>query len=198
MAYLVAIIVGAVFGGADQYLGTLTPFVALGSWTIAVSGMSAPWLVLPFAFGWSQVRPGRAMLLGLVATQAALVGYFVLTLSPLEGVPISDFPAGLRALLLNGGLHGGNVAWVVAGMVTGPLYGLLGPRWRVRRSWISAALVTGALCLEPLARQAVGQLPPPGVVWDAEAGLGVAAAAFFVIATMAYRRTGAPGRPSAH
>jgi hypothetical protein len=197
MVYLVAIIVGVVFGGADQYLGTLTSFAALGSWTIAVSGMSAPWLVLPFVCGWSQVRPGRAMLLGLVAPQAALVGYFVLTLSPLEGVPLGDFPAGLRALLLNGGLHSGNVAWVVAGLVTGPLYGLLGQRWRVRRSWISAALVTGALCLEPLARHAVGQLPQPRIVWDGEIAVGAALATWFVFATLGHRRESAPGRPSA-
>lgn len=195
MAYLVAVAVGLVFGGGDQYLGSLTPYLTLGSWTLAVSGMSAPWLVLPFVFGRSQVRPGRAMLLGLVATQSALVGYFALTLSPLEGVPLSGVPAGLHALLLNGGLHGANAAWVVAGCVTGPLYGLLGQRWRVHRSWISATLVTGALCLEPLARQAVGQLPPPGVVWDAEVVMGGAVAACFAIAALAHRRGSQP--PSA-
>jgi hypothetical protein len=195
MAYLVAVAVGLMFGGGDQYLGSLTPYLTLGSWTLAVSGMSAPWLVLPFAFGWSQVRPGRAMLLGLVATQSALVGYFALTLSPLEGVPLSGFPAGLHALLLNGGPHGANAAWVVAGLVTGPLYGLLGQRWRVHRSWISATLVTGALCLEPFARHAVGQLPPPSVVWDVEVVMGGAVAACFVIATLAHRRASQP--PSA-
>jgi hypothetical protein len=197
MAYLVAIAVGVVFGGGDQYLGTLTSFTALGSWTIAVSGMSAPWLVLPFVFGWSQVRPRRAMLLGLVATQAALVGYIVMTLSPVEGVATGEFPAALRAMLLNGGVHGANVTWVVAGLITGPLYGLLGQRLRVRRSWISVALVTGALCLEPLARHAVGRLPPPGVVWEIEVAAGVAAAACFATAMLARRRAGPPG-PSVH
>ena len=68
-----------------------------------------------------------------------------MTLSPLEGVPLSGFAAGLRALLLNGGPHGAHAPWVVAGLVTGPLYGLLGQPWRVHRSWISATLVTGAL-----------------------------------------------------
>jgi hypothetical protein len=197
MAYMVAIMVGVVFGGGDQYLGTLTSFTALGSWTIAVSGMSAPWLVLPFVFGWSQVRSGRAMLLGLVATQAALVGYIVMTLSPVEGVATGEFPAALRAMLLNGGVHGANATWVAAGLVTGPLYGLLGQRWRVRRSWISVALVTGALCLEPLARHAVGQLPPPGLVWEVEVAVGVAAAACFV-ATVSRRRPGSTPRPRAH
>src|SRR4029078_10506536 len=195
MAYLVAVAVGLMFGGGDQYLGSLTPYLTLGSWALAVGAMSAPWLVLPFAFGWSQVRPGRAMLLGLTATQSALVGYFALTLSPLEGVPLSGFPAGLHALLLNGGPHGANAAWVVAGLVTGPLYGLLGQRWRVHRSWISATLVTGALCLEPFARQAVGQLPPPSVVWGVEGVMGRVVAACCAIATLAHRRGSQP--PSA-
>jgi hypothetical protein len=118
-----------------------------------------------------------------------------LTLSPLEGVPLSGVPAGLRALLFNGGLHGANAAWVVAGLVTGPLYGLLGQRWRVHRSWISATLLTGALCLEPFARHAVGQLSPPSVVWDVEVVTGGAVAACFVIASLTHRRGSQP--PSA-
>lgn len=189
-------VVGLVFGGVDQYLGSGRSLVVFG-WPSTASQMSAPWLILPFVFGWSQVRPGRAMLLGMVATQSALAGYFALTLSPLEGVPLDRFPEGLQALLLNGGLHGGNVAWVVAGLVTGPLYGLLGQRWRVRRSWISAVLVTGALLLEPVARQAVGQLAPPSMVWIAEIAMGAATAVAFVIAALTYRRAGAPGPPSA-
>ncbi len=132
------------------------------------------------------------MLLGLIVTQSALVGYFASRLNPLEGVPLSGFPAGLHGLLVNGGLHGANATWVVAGLVTGPLYGLLGQRWRVHRSWISATLVTGALCLEPFARHTVGQLPPPSLVWDAEVVMGGAVPACFVIATLAHRRASQP------
>ena len=104
----------------------------------------------------------------------------------------------MQALLLNGGLglHGGNVTWVVAGLVTGPLYGLLGQRWRVRRSWISAVLVTGALLLEPVARDAVGQLASPGMVWTVEVAVGVAAAVAFAIA-LTHRRPGKSEFPSA-
>jgi len=101
----------------------------------------------------------------------------------------------MRPVLLNGGPHGAHAPWVVAGLVTGPLYGLLGQRWRVHRSWISATLVTGALCLEPFARHAVGQVAPPGVVWDAEVVMGGAVAACFVVATLAHRRGSQP--PSA-
>jgi len=72
-AFFVAVVFGFVFGAADQYLGSR---VTLGLWAATVSTASAPWLVLPFAFGCSQVRPRRAMLLGLVVTVAALAGYF--------------------------------------------------------------------------------------------------------------------------
>ena len=83
MIFAVAIVVGFAFGGADQYLGSL---ITLGPWTVSVSQMSAPWLILPFAFGYTQRRPGRAALVALVATASALTGYFALTLSPMEGV----------------------------------------------------------------------------------------------------------------
>ena len=78
--------VGFAFGAADQYLGSR---VSLGLWAATVSGASAPWLVVPFAFRCSQVRPYRAMALGLVVTLAALAGYFTLMWSPLEGVALS-------------------------------------------------------------------------------------------------------------
>jgi hypothetical protein len=82
--FLVAGVVGFVFGAGDQYLGSL---FLLGPWTSTVSGMSAPWLVLPFAFGATQAGQRRAMLTGLTAVMCALAGYFVMTLSPLESVP---------------------------------------------------------------------------------------------------------------
>ena len=83
MAFLLAIVAGLVFGGVDQYLGSGRLLVEFGVWPSTASQMSAPWLILPFVAGCTQVRPGRAMLLGLVVTLSALVGYFALTLSPL-------------------------------------------------------------------------------------------------------------------
>ena len=189
MAFLAAIVVGLGFGAIDQYLGSLRLLVWFGAWPSTVSQMSAPWLVLPFAVGCTQLRPGRAMLLGVVATESALVGYFVLTLSPLEGVPLGSFPSGLTSLVGSGQ----NPVYVVVGAVTGSLFGLLGQRWRVDRSWASALLVTGALCLEPLARQVAGRLSPPTAVWAAEIAVGVTMAVVFVIATLAHRRSRFPG-----
>ena len=179
MIFAVAIVVGFAFGGADQYLGSL---ITLGPWTVSVSQMSAPWLILPFAFGFTQRRPGRAALVALVATASALTGYFALTLSPMEGVAPSSIPTGLPGLL------GSNLENIVGGAITAPLCGLIGQRARAGRWWPGAVLVAGALCLEPVARQAAGRLYPPRFVWQAEVGLGSAIAVCAAITAAASRR----------
>jgi hypothetical protein len=134
VAFLVAAVAGFAFGAGVQYLGTLTVGSILGTWAWTVSGMSAPWVVLPFVAGMTQERGRRAM------------------------------------------------------AVTGPLFGLLGQRWRVARSWISAGLVVGALCLEPLARGVAGMLNPPPVVWGVEIAIGLAVGIAFAIVISTSRR----------
>ena len=179
MIFLAAAVVGFAFGGADQYLGSL---ISLGSWASTVSVVSAPWLVLPFAFGATQAQHRKAMLLGLTAVVSALAGYFALTISPLESVPLSHFPSDLihlaRAQLPNIG----------GGLVTAPLFGFLGQRWRTERSWMSAAAVAAAVCLEPLARLAVGRLWSPDGVWLIEIALGATLAVYFLRAGVTHRR----------
>lgn len=182
VSYVVAIVVGLVFGAVDQYLGT----IRFGPWAWTVSGMSAPWLVLPFVAGVTQERSRRAMALGLVVTMAALVGYFAMTNSPMESVPIDHFFDGFVTMIRTGY----NPLWIVGGLVTGPLFGSLGHRWRVARSWISAALVTSALCLEPLARNVAGMLSPHPIVWAAEVAIGVTAAIVFATMIANARRAG--------
>ena len=168
MAYIVAAVAGLLFGSVDQYLGT----IRFGPWAWTVSGMSAPWLVLPFVVGMTQDGRRRALALGLVVTLAALVGYFAMTYSPMEGTAIDEFLPGFWTIATTGY----NPLWVVGGVVAGPLFGLLGHRWRVERSWIGAALVAGALCLEPLARIVADRLAPTPVVWAVEVALGVTVA----------------------
>jgi hypothetical protein len=184
MAFLFAALLGLAFGAADQQLGTLT--AELGPWTSTAAQMSAPWLVLPFLIGLTQPDARRAAVLGLVVTASALVGYFAMTYSPLEIHPwtFDRFTSGFVSLTTSGY----NPLYVLGGLVTGPLFGWLGQRWRLRRSWVSAALVTGALCLEPLARSASGQLMPPAPVWVAEVVFGIVVAALFAYALMAQRR----------
>jgi hypothetical protein len=177
--FLIAGVVGFVFGAGDQYLGSL---FLLGPWTSTVSGMSAPWLVLPFAFGATQAEQRRAMLAGLTAVMCALAGYFLMTLSPLESVPLSHFPSDLIHLVPT------QLAWIVGGLVTAPLFGALGQRWRTERSWMSAAALVATVCLEPLALFAVGRLSSPDLVWLIEISLGTSLAAYFARARKTYRR----------
>src|SRR5947207_3513270 len=164
--FVVTCVAGFLFGAGDQYLGSLRPMLALGIWTLSVSQMSALWLLLPFAFGCTQDRPRRAMLVGLAATGAALAGYLVMTVSPMEGVPIHRFPTAAVAFAAS------NMLWIVGGAVTGPLFGWLGHRWRARRWWVTAAVVGGAFLFEPLARSLRGQLFGRWWVWGAEAAVG--------------------------
>jgi uncharacterized protein DUF6518 len=184
VAFLVAVIVGLAFGAADQYLGSMS---WLGPWASTAAQVSAPWLVLPFLTGITQERPRRAAILGLVVTASALLGYFAMTYSPMEVHPwtVHRFGAGLVAVTTGGGYNG---LYILGGLVTGPLFGLLGQRWRVRRWWVSGAVVAGALCLEPVARSVTGKLWPPAPVWTTEVALGILAAAVFAFTFLAGRR----------
>jgi len=174
MAFVVIVIGGLVFGAGDQYLGSLTAATAIGWWTISVSLLSAPWLILPFLVGSTQRQSRRAAAAGLVVTLSALAGYFAMTLSPMEGVHFSLME--LRALL------GTNQLNEIGGLVSGPLFGWLGYRWHARRSWLAAVLVTGALCLEPLAVTVVGRnVGRSGIVWAFEIVVGLAVGTWFLL-----------------
>jgi Family of unknown function (DUF6518) len=182
---------GLIFGAADQYLGSRT--ATLGAWASTAAQMSAPWLVLPFLIGVTQQRARRAAVLGLVGTASALVGYFAMTYSPIE-IPVwtfERFTTGMVAVTTSGY----NPLYILSGLLTGPLFGLLGQRWRVRRSLVSASIVAGALCLEPLVRWAAGQLMPPAPVWTVEVATGAVLAALFAFTLMAWRHSRPPVPP---
>jgi hypothetical protein len=174
-----AALLGLVFGAGDQYLGSR----AGHPWLSDVSLLSAPWLALPFLVGSTQRTVRRAIVGGSVATVAALAGYFVMTLSPVEGVHLNG-AAPIVALLRS------ELAVELGGVVTTPLYSYLGFRWRESRAWLSALLVAGALILEPLATALVGRLPGVSVVWIAEMTVGVVASFYFVRVGLRYRRRG--------
>jgi hypothetical protein len=179
MPFILAAFCGLAFGALDQYLGSL---ITLGPWAPSVSGLSAPWLVLPFLAGWTQERPRRAVVCALLAVGAALFGYFAMTASPFESVPASRFLPAFVAVARS------NALWIAGGVVTAPFYGVLGQRWRARRWWASAALLAGSVCLEPSARWLVGRVPPPDGVWLAEIAVGLCLAAAFSLAAHRRRR----------
>ena len=142
MGVVLVLVLSAAFGAGDQYLGSLISH----PWGADVASLSAPWLAVAFLAGYTQLKPGRAALLGLGSTAAALVGYFLLTDSPLENAHYGI--ANTRGFFIS------NALVVAGGLCTGPLFGWFGQQWRTRRALAGALLIAAAFCLEPLARRA--------------------------------------------
>ena len=162
VAVAVALALSVVFGGTDQYLGSLSGH----PWATDVSLLSAPWLVLAFLAGWTQREPKRAALLGFACTAAALVAYGLMTLSPVENAHLTAHSA--AAFVRS------ESRVVVGGLITGPLFGWFGNRWRIDRAWLGALAAAGAVCLEPVARVYAGQAIRFRSVWMTEVAFGLA------------------------
>lgn len=172
---VVVLALAACFGAGDQYLGSLSAH----PWAAALSLLSAPWLAVAFVAGATQRRPGKAALLGLACTLAALTGYGLMALSPIEH-------AHLTAQSVRGFLFSEHR--IVAGaFMTGPLFGWLGNRWRTRRSWSGLLALAAALSLEPLAHQAAGNAIRIDSVSFAEAAAGIALALYAAASAIAAR-----------
>jgi len=161
-----ALVLAALFGAGDQYLGSFS----MHPWMADVSLLSAPWLVLAFLAGCTQREPKRAALLGLGCTFAALVGYGAMTLSPVENAHLS-VPAVI-------GFVRSSRAIVAGGLVTGPLFAWFGQRWRVHGAWVGALATAATLCLEPFARIPAGREIGSERVLLAEIAFGIAMAAY--------------------
>jgi hypothetical protein len=175
MVIALALFLSAAFGAGDQYLGSLTgsghPWAA--GWSTDISLLSAPWLVLPFVAGATQRDSRRAALLGLACTYAALLGYALMTLSPVEHAHLSV--ATIRGFVVS------ERSVLIGGIVTGPLFGWFGRQWRTRRAIAGALVTAAALCLEPLARRATIDPIQYRDVWLAEVALGLAFAAAVLV-----------------
>jgi hypothetical protein len=165
MVALASLVLAVMFGAADQYLGSLQGHFGHFAWATDVSLLSAPWLLLAFAVGYTQRDPRRAALLGFAATMAALVGYMLMTLSPTENAHLSAAAAA--------GFVRSDPFTFIGGVVTGPLFGWFGHRWRVARSWRGALVAAATLCLEPLAHVAARRPIASSTVAFSEIVIGV-------------------------
>lgn len=164
---VLALVLSAVFGAGDQYLGSLTGSGHLwaAGWSSDVSLLSAPWLVLPFVAGATQRDQRRAALLGLACTYAALLGYGLMTVSPIEN-------AHFTLATVRGFLYSERSVFI-GGIVTGPLFGWFGQQWRTRGAIAGALVTAGALCLEPFARRISVDPIQHRDVWLAEVAAGL-------------------------
>jgi hypothetical protein len=176
----VVLLGAAVFGAADQYLGSFPTI----TWGIATSLLSAPWLLLAFLAGWTQRRAKPAALLGLAATFSALAGYMLMTLSPVEGAQLTwDSAAGFVY---------SSAKDFLGAVVTGPLFGWFGHRWRVARDRVGALVTAAAFALEPLAHASTHTTPiASAIVTRAEIAAGLLMAGYVAFAA-SRRRHPAP------
>ena len=174
--------------------------------------MSAPWLLVPFVAGALQAGQRRALVVGLAATWLAVLAYVVMTVSPMEGTHLGPRPVGLIGswTQLSPRLFVASLAsqwlWFAGGLISGPLYGWLGYRWRARRSQAVALLVALPVLLEPAARWLASHYGPANASWlafrwpgygpavIAEIAEVVAGAVLTGAVVMAMARTRAPGR----
>jgi hypothetical protein len=157
-----ALVLAALFGAGDQYLGSFS----MHPWMADVSLLSAPWLVLAFLAGCTQREPKRAALLGIGCTFSAVIGYGVMTLSPLENAHMNV--AAIAAFI------GSEGRVFIGGVVTGPVFAWFGQQWRVHRAWRGTLATAAALCFEPLARRATGHDIRSSTVLLAEVAVGIA------------------------
>lgn len=156
---LIALTAAFAFGAIDQYLQVVIPSSHLGASLFAgqVSGMSAPWLLVPFLAGAWQGSQRRAALVGLAATWLAVLAWILMIISPMEGSHLGAPPPGLIGSYnqLTPHMFAASLAsqwlWFASGLITGPLYGWLGYRWRARQSTAAALLVALPVLLEPAA-----------------------------------------------
>jgi hypothetical protein len=175
MVVVAVIVCAAVFGGADQYLGSFPTL----SWAAPASLLSAPWLLIAFIAGCTQRNPKRGALLGLGATAAALVGYGLMTLSPIENAHLGWVSA-------TGFVHSEWRAFAGA-VLTGPLFGWFGHRWRIARAWIGAIVTAAAFCLEPLAHDLVSDPVTSAAVAHTEIALGGLMVAYVLLSIGRHR-----------
>ena len=165
------------FGAADQYLGSFSAHPLWGD----VSGLSAPWLALPFIVGAFQRSGRRAVVVGIACTFLALCGYMLMTFSPMENAHLTG--RGLAEFL-----RGGNFQWFVAGTLTGPIFAWLGYKWRLQRALVAGLVIASMICLEPVVRHLYGNAIRHALVAETESAMGIAVAAVMLWLQLASKR----------
>jgi DNA-binding beta-propeller fold protein YncE len=191
-AVLGVLVAAAAFGAIEQRAGAGYP-----AFVTTICGLSAPWLVVPFLAGASRARRGGVRVLGCAVALVAVVGFVISTADPVP--TFTSGPSAVFAPELD------EWPWLLGAALSGPVYALLGHRWRVTRSWPLALAVTVPVMLEPALRWWMSSSgimiwrPYAPIAWaEAVAGLALTAAAIAIDPCGAlHERSGArlPGGP---
>ena len=122
-----------------------------------VGNISTPWLLVPFIAGTRCMRIRSAALVGLLATTAALTGFYLLTTAVVD---LGDHGV-IGDLRLE---FWGNHVYFEGGLLSGPIFGALGGWWRQTQT-IPASIVAGVLLMaEPLLLLLGGAVGPHHVL----------------------------------
>lgn len=153
-----------------------------GGTRLQAGNISAPWLAIGFVAGALYSRPSRAACAGLMATLAALVGFYAQQ-SPLADLDsasvrfLSDPPQMYRFIVTP------HLIVFVGGVLTGLVFGAFGSAWAARRSRAAAAAIALCFVLEPFAWLAFGAavrrptFPHTWLLWLGEIAVGMIAIA---------------------
>jgi hypothetical protein len=152
-----------------------------GGVRLAFGNVSAPWLLVAFLAGARVPRAGRAAALGVLATFAALVGFYAEP-SPLLGLDARSLsflgdPAQVFRFIV-----ATHTAIFLGGAISGAAFGALGGLWARQRTPIAPRVMAAMFIAEPFAWLAFAALRGGGVgfmtheawLWVAEVALGLA------------------------
>jgi hypothetical protein len=191
-------------GHMRRLIGVLVVAVALGVVMSLVKGagagardqfgnLSTPWLAMAFLGGASYRRVGRAAGAGVLATLAALAGFYG------AQSPLADFSAGSLTFLGHPGqmydfIVAPHLPVFVGGLLSGVVLGALGTMWSARRSPLAAAAIALLFVCEPFAwiasGSAIGGSDPSRYwwIWLAEIAVGLTAMVAIVRARRAHEQ----------
>ena len=152
--------------------------------TFWIGNFSAPWAVLAFVAGWSQRRPAPAMVAGVLAEVACVVGFYnlpdyLVSICPVgPGGHCRDVAQGTPPVLavltgLGPWIQFASI-WLIAGVGAGIVYGYLGAWWARSHSLVPVVLLALPFFMEPVAWRVLdGHLKGPATIWVGEAIVGV-------------------------
>jgi hypothetical protein len=156
--------------------------------TFYIGNFSAPWAVLAFGVGWAQRSKLSAVLVGVAAEVACLVGFYGQSL-------VGDFQDPRR--LLGGDPYPGLLQftetvvtrwlsyyigpWFVMAIGAGVVYGLLGRRWGQSRSIVAGVALALPFFAEPFVWNMFGPIGPLAV-WAVEIAAGTAVLGWVLLA----------------
>jgi hypothetical protein len=158
--------------------------------TFYIGNFSAPWAVLAFGVGWAQRSKRSAVLVGVAAEVACVVGFYGQSLivwfedpgrllggDPYPGLLQFTETAVTRWLSYYIG------PWFVMAIGAGVVYGLLGRWWGQSRSIVAGAALALPFFAEPFAwRMYGGFLMGPLAVWALEIASGIAVLGWVLLA----------------